>query len=64
MPWQFFSGQTFFEPRRPCDPTQIGRVRKALGEEGVEYLLMATIETAVASKAVKPTPRVLVGAEN
>ena len=55
VPWQLFSGQTFYEPRLPCDPTQIGRFRKALGEEGVEYLLMATIETAVASKAVKPT---------
>ena len=33
----------------------MGRFRKALGEEGVEYLLIATIETAVASKAVKPT---------
>ena len=55
VPWQLFSGQTFYEPRLPCDPTQIGRFRKALGEEGVEYLLMATIETAVASKAVKPS---------
>ena len=54
VPWQFFSGQTYYEPRFPCDPTQIGRFRKALGEEGVEYLLIATIETAVASKAVKP----------
>jgi IS5 family transposase len=55
VPWQFFSGQTYYEPRFPCDPTQMGRFRKALGEEGVEYLLIATIETAVASKAVKPT---------
>ena len=54
VPWQFFSGQTYYEPRFPCDPTQMGRFRKALGEEGVEYLLIATIETAVASKAVKP----------
>jgi IS5 family transposase len=55
VPWQLFSGQTFYEPRLPCDPTQIGRFLKALGEEGGEYLQMATIETAVASKAVKPS---------
>ena len=48
------SADRLFTSHVPCDPTQIGRFRKALGEEGVEYLLMATIETAVASKAVKP----------
>jgi IS5 family transposase len=52
--WQFFSGQTFYEPRMPCDPTHIGRFRKMIGEEGVQQLLMATIEAAVSSKAVKP----------
>ena len=55
VPWQFFSGQTYYEPRLPCDPTQLGRFRKAIGEEGVEQLLMATIEAAVSSKAVKPS---------
>jgi len=52
--WQFFSGQTYYEPRMPCDPTHIGRFRKMIGEEGVEQLLIATIEAAVASNAVKP----------
>ena len=52
--WQFFSGMTYYEHRLPCDATQIGRFRRALGEEGLEHLLKATIDTAVAIKAVKP----------
>ena len=52
--WQFFSGMTYYEPRLPCEPTQIGRFRRALGEEGLEQLLKATIETAVEIKAIKP----------
>jgi len=52
--WQFFSGMEYYEHRLPCDPTQIGRFRRALGEDGLEQLLKATIDTAVAIKAVKP----------
>jgi len=52
--WQFFSGQDYYEHRLPCDPTQIGRFRRALGEDGLEHLLKATIDTALAIKAVKP----------
>ena len=52
--WQHFSGMRFYEPRLPCDATQIGRFRSAIGEAGVEELLKATIDTAVASKAIKP----------
>jgi transposase, IS5 family len=52
--WQFFSGMEYDEPRLPCDPTQIGRFRRALGEEGLEQLLKATIDTAVELKAIKP----------
>ena len=52
--WQFFSGMDYYEPRLPCDATQIGRFRRAIGEEGLEQLLKSTIETAVETKAVKP----------
>jgi hypothetical protein len=52
--WQFFSGQTYYEHRLPCDATQIGRFRRDLGEDGLELLLKATIDTAVTIDAVKP----------
>lgn len=52
--WQYFSGQEYYEPRLPCDATQIGRFRRAIGEVGLEQLLKFTIETAVDIKAVKP----------
>ena len=52
--WQFFSGMDYYEHRQPCDATQIGRFRRDLGEEGLEQLLKATIDAAVAMKAVKP----------
>ncbi len=52
--WQYFSGQEYYEPRLPCDATQIGRFRQAIGEAGVEELLKATIDAAVTTKAVRP----------
>lgn len=52
--WQYFSGREYYEHRPPCDPTQIGRFRKAIGEAGVEEMLKSTIETALAIKAVEP----------
>jgi IS5 family transposase len=52
--WQYFSGMDYYEHRLPCDPTQIGRFRRDLGEDGMELLLKATIDTAVAIDAVKP----------
>jgi len=51
--WQYFSGLEYYEPRLPCDATQIGRFRRAIGEAGVEELLKATIDTAVTTKAVQ-----------
>ena len=52
--WQFFGGMDYYEPRLPCDATQIGRFRRLLGEDGLEHLLKATIECAVHIKAVRP----------
>jgi IS5 family transposase len=51
--YQFFSGMEYYEPRLPCDATQIGRFRRAIGEDGLEQLLKCTIETAVEIKAIK-----------
>ena len=52
--WQYFSGEDYYTPELPCDATQIGRFRSAIGEAGVEELLKATIDTAVQTKAVRP----------
>src|SRR6266498_3708179 len=51
--WQFFSGREYYEARPPCDASQVVRFRRALGEDGLEQLLKATIECAVEIKAVK-----------
>lgn len=53
MYFQFFSGQLYFEPRLPCDDSQIGRFRQVLGEAGVEQLLKTTMEAAVDMGAIK-----------
>jgi IS5 family transposase len=53
--WQYFSGLAYYTPHFPCDATQIGRFRSAIGEAGVEELLKATIDTAVTTKAIRPS---------
>ena len=53
--WQFFSGMAYYEPRLPCDATQIGRFRRVLGEAGVEQLLKSTIEASVSMGVLKKT---------
>jgi len=52
--WQYFSGMDYYEPKLPCDATQIGRFRRDLGKDGLEQLLKITLQTAVDIKAVKP----------
>ncbi|PXW87586.1 transposase-like protein DUF772 [Nitrosomonas sp. Nm84] len=52
--WQYFSGQEYSIPKLPCNATQIGRFRTAIGESAVEKLLKATIDAAVQAKVVKP----------
>jgi hypothetical protein len=50
----FCSGMAYYESRLPCDATQIGRLRPAIGEECLEQLLKFIIQTAVEIKAIKP----------
>jgi IS5 family transposase len=52
LTWQYFSGNEYIEHQWPCDPTQLGRLRKALGEEGVEELLARTMEVDVTLKLI------------
>jgi len=52
--WQFFSGQSYYEDRQPCDATTLVKFRKLLGEDGVEELLAQTINVAVELKLIKP----------
>ena len=52
--WQYFCGEDYFQPRLPCDPTNLVRFRQALDEAGVEELLATTIATAVRMGALKP----------
>ncbi|WP_296293454.1 transposase [Limnohabitans sp.] len=60
--WQYFSGNEYFEHRWPCDPTQLVKFRKLLGEGGVEELLARTIEVAVTLKLIasKELSRIIV----
>lgn len=53
--FQYFSGLDYFEAKKPCDPTQIGRFRTAIGEAGLAEILARTVNTAVAIKAITPT---------
>jgi IS5 family transposase len=53
--FQFFCGEDYFQPRLPCDPTNLVRFRQALGEAGVEEMLATTIAAAVQMKAVRPS---------
>lgn len=52
--WPFFNGLDYYEQRLPCGATQIGRFRRALGEEGLALLPKATIDTVVLIGPVKP----------
>jgi transposase, IS5 family len=44
--WQYFCGEVYLQTKAPIDPSSLTRWRKRIGEEGVETLLMATIEAA------------------
>ena len=53
--WQFFSGEKWFEHRRPIDPSSMTRWRKRIGEGGAEELLRETIAAGLKTRAVKPS---------
>ena len=44
--WQYFTGETYLQTRCPIDPSSLTRWRKRIGEEGVETLLMVSIDAA------------------
>ena len=46
--------RVYLDPRLPRDATQIGRFKAVISELGMELILKATIDTAVATKAIKP----------
>jgi IS5 family transposase len=37
--FQFFSGETVFQWKRPCHPTDLVYFRKRIGEEGLERIM-------------------------
>ena len=44
--WQYFTGETYLQTKSPIDPSSLTRWRKRIGEEGVETLLLVTIDAA------------------
>jgi IS5 family transposase len=50
---QHFTGETFFQHRRPIDPSSLTRWRGRIGEEGVEWLLTQTIRAGQKSGVIE-----------
>ena len=44
--WQYFCGEVYLQTEAPIDPSSLTRWRKRIGQDGVETLLMATIDAA------------------
>lgn len=51
--YQYFCGETHFQHKPPIYPSTLGRWRKQLGEDGLEYLLETILQSALSMKAVK-----------
>ena len=51
--WQYFCGETYLQTELPIDPSSLSRWRKRIGEEGVELLLVVTIEAAHTAGLIK-----------
>jgi IS5 family transposase len=52
--WQYFCGETYLQHSLPVDASSLSRWRRRMGEEGVEWLLTATIEAARKGEVIKP----------
>ena len=50
--YQYFCGEVQFQHRRPINPATLVKWRKRLGEEGIEWMLTAVLESAVKCGAV------------
>jgi IS5 family transposase len=53
--WQFFCGFDYLQHRLPIEPSSLSRWRERIGASGMERLLAATVEAALASGAAKPS---------
>jgi len=51
--YQYFCGEIYFQHQPPVNPITIGRWRRQLGEEGMEYLLTTVLDSALNMGAVK-----------
>jgi IS5 family transposase len=52
--WQFFCGCQYMQHELPIDPSSLSRWRKRVGAERLEKLLAATIQAALAMRAMRP----------
>jgi transposase, IS5 family len=52
--WQFFCGFDYLLHRLPVDPSSLTRWRERIGASGMERLLAATIDAALAAGVTKP----------
>ncbi len=50
--YQHFTSEMFFQHRLPVDPSSLTRWRKRIGEEGIEWLLIQTIQARHQSGAI------------
>ena len=52
--YQYFTGEEFFQHRKPIEPPSISNFRSRIGKAGLERILQETIKVALKSGALKP----------